>query len=250
MDTDDANAAVRLQKFLSEAGKCSRRQGEAWIAEGRVDVNGETAHLGQKIDPEHDKVYVDGRRVQYAPQKLETIVLAMNKPRGVLCTNADPHGGQTVFDLVPPEWMGGRLFCAGRLDKDSEGLVILTNNGELNQRLTHPSNGVIKRYRVRIHRTFEPEDIPKMLRGVTREGERLSARKVIPSPGNNEEARHRLEIHLNQGRKREIRRLLEAFGYLVERLERVQIGRFELKRLPRGAVRPLSQKEVGLLLVN
>lgn len=241
---------LRLQKFLAEAGKCSRREGEAWIAEGRVEVNGETATLGQKIDPERDRVVVDGRRVQYRPDRQERIVLALNKPRGVLCTHSDPFGGRTVFDLVPPEWMRGRLFCAGRLDKDSEGLVILTNDGPLNQRLTHPSGEVIKRYRVRIHRPFEPQDIPKLRRGVTREGERLSALKIIPAPGKDQEAQHRLEIHLNQGRKREIRRLLEAFGYLVERLERVQIGRFELKRLPRGAVRPLSQKEVGLLLIN
>ncbi len=240
---------VRVQKFLADLGRCSRRLGEAWIREGRVEVNGVTATLGQKINPTRDVVTVDGRRIQFRAAPA-TLVLAMNKPKGIICTHDDPLGGRTIFDLLPAEFAEGRLLCCGRLDKDSEGLVILTNDGALNQRLTHPSNGVVKRYRVRVHRPFEREDIPKMLRGVTREGEHLFALKVIPAHGFGVEAKHRIEIHLQQGRKREIRRLLEALGYFVDRLERVQIGKFELKRLPPGAVRPLSQKEIAMLLKN
>jgi len=241
----DDDGPIRLQKYIAEAGVASRRQAEALIAEGRVSVDGAPATIGQKIDPRTQRVVVDGRTVRPS-QKQRRLVLAMNKPKGYICSNRDPYNPQTVFDLLPPDLQRERLFCAGRLDKDSQGLVILTNDGDLANRITHPSNGIVKRYRVRVHRAFDPAAIPKMLRGITREGERLYAKKVIPATAG-PEAEYRLEVHLVQGRKREIRRLLEAFGYFVKKLERVQIGRLELKRLPTGSHRRLSDADVRLM---
>lgn len=235
-------SAVRLQKFLAANGLCSRRQAEVYIQEGRVTVNGRVAELGQRIDPQKDQVVFDGKRVNSArePRKL---VLMMNKPKGVLCTNHDPHHHLTVFSLLPKDLQNTRLFCAGRLDKDSEGMVILTNDGELAHRITHPSGGVVKRYHVTLNRDFNPEVIPAMLKGVMHEGELLYAKKIIPAT-KGPDFRRRLEIHLEQGRKREIRRLMEVFGFYVKKLKRYQMGKLVLKGLAPGAIRALKPFEI------
>lgn len=236
-------APMRLQKFMAEAGIASRRKSEEMIREGRVELNGQLAEIGQRVRPE-DKVQIDGRTVRLP--KTESLTLIMNKPKGVLCTNFDPHDGQTVFTLLPEELQNERLFCAGRLDKDSEGMLILTNDGDLANRITHPSGGVVKRYRVMLNRPLDGVVIPKMLQGVTREGELLFALKVIPAPlGPDKEKR--CEVHLQQGRKREIRRIFEAFGYRVKKLKRIQMGKLVMKKLPPGAARPLTRKELELL---
>lgn len=247
MDNDFPQELIRVQKFLAEAGVDSRRGCDALVAEGRVTVNDEVAVPGTRVAPERDRVTVDGHRIQNKIMRsAKRLVLMMNKPKGVLCTHGDPHGGRTIYELLPSIWQEQRLLCAGRLDKDSEGMVILTNDGDLVQQISHPSGGVIKRYRVQVHRPFNSELIPRLLRGVTREGERLYAHKVIPCPGGPESAT-RLEIHLQQGRKREIRRLLEAFGYFVKKLRRVQMGALELKHLAPGRARELKPYEVKRL---
>jgi len=171
-------------------------------------------------------------------------VLMMNKPKGYLCTNRDDFGGQTVFELVPPPWNKLRLFCVGRLDKDSEGLLLLTNDGELANRVMHPSGGVMKRYEVQVNRPFDVTLIPRLLKGVKDEDEFLRFRKVMLAEG----APDRLEIHLDQGRKREIRRLLEIFGFHVKRLRRFQVGELVLRRMPEGDCRLLSQKEIAMIV--
>ena len=232
---------VRIQKYLSEAGVCSRREAERLVAEGRVTVNGVAAKVGHPVRPGEDVVKV-GRKVVGAPAR--KIVLLMNKPRGYLCTNKDEFGGQTVFELVPPPWDKLRLFCVGRLDKDSEGLLLLTNDGELANRIMHPSGGILKRYEVQVNRPFDRDLIPRLLKGVKDEEDFLRFRKVLPS----EESPDRLEIHLDQGRKREIRRLLEIFGFHVKRLRRFQVGGLVLRRMPEGDCRLLSQKEVAMIL--
>lgn len=238
---------VRLQKFLADQGLCSRREAEEWITEGRLTVNGKTAVLGQKVDPFKDHVKL-GRRL-LRPLPLEPLVLAMHKPKGLLCSNEDPHHSETVFDLLPKEYRKRRLFCAGRLDKDSEGLLILTNDGDLSHRLTHPSSGVIKRYRIVLNRAFDQTLIPVMLRGIEDDGEKLYAHKIIPDKvGAEKECR--LEVHLAQGRKREIRRLFEKFGFFVKRLRRVQIGAYRLQGIPPGSVRKLGEKEIDLLFTD
>lgn len=237
------DAPVRLQKFIADAGLCSRRAAEDMIRECRVTVNDEPAAIGMSVVP-GDRVRVDGITVGRKPPP--KLTLMMNKPKGVLCTNHDPHHVQTVFSLLPDDLLKARLFCAGRLDKDSEGMVILTNDGDLANRITHPSGGVIKRYRVMLNRPLDTSIIPRILKGVTREGELLYALKVIPAPaGPDKELR--CEVHLQQGRKREIRRLFEAFGYHVKKLRRFQMGQLELKNLAPGMARPLKPKEIESL---
>lgn len=232
--------SVRVQKFLADQGVASRRQGEVMIEEGRVTVNGKPAELGMKVDPEKDVVMADGKRI--SPQRRKSIVLAMHKPRGYLCSNRDPHHEETVFNLLPPPFVKERLFCAGRLDKESEGLLILTNDGALANRLTHPANRVVKRYRVTLDRPFEERHIRNLLEGITWEGERLRVEKVVPDKSGVEITR--LELHLEHGKKREIRRLLIALGYGVKRLQRFQIGKLKLRGIAKGRVKALARDEV------
>lgn len=240
-----AEKPVRVQKVIADRGLASRREAEAWIAEGRVTVNGHPVSLGDKCFPGKDLVAVDGNVLPR--RKPEKIVLAMNKPRGILCTNQDPHGGKTVFDLLPPDLSTQRLFCVGRLDKESEGLLLLTNDGRLRQELTHPSYNVRKQYLVDIDRPLARADIPKLIRGIQWEGEPLSVDKVFPVKSRAKENWRHLEVTLHHGKKREIRRLFYAFGYEVKKLKRVQIGEFQLKGIPRGAFRILGSKQIRLL---
>jgi len=240
----DFKESIRLQKYIADHGICSRRQAEALIEEGRVQVNGELAHLGQKVVPGVDRVNVRGRNLGGGVKK--DIVLALNKPKGYISSNSDPYHDKTVFDLVPPPWNRERLFCAGRLDKDSDGLLIITNNGDLAQRLTHPSTEVIKRYKVTLSRPFHEAHIRIMLNGVMVDGERLKAEKVIPmKKGPN--ADRVIEVHLGHGKKREIRRMVEALGYYVKRLQRFQIGSLRMRGIASGRVRQLNKKEIDLL---
>lgn len=234
----------RLQKVIANRGLASRREAENWIEEGRVRVNGVVARLGDKCLPGQDQVEVDGAPLpRQAPPRL---VLAMNKPRGILCTNDDPHGGRTVFDLLPPEMRELKLFCVGRLDKDSEGLLLVTNDGKLRQELTHPSYQVVKKYAVEIDRPLEEKDVKRLLRGVEWEGERLSVDKVFPFGSRSRRNWKKLEVTLQHGRKREIRRLFYAFGYKVKRLQRFQIGHYQLKGIPRGQFKRLDKRETRL----
>ncbi|MFW6353342.1 MAG: pseudouridine synthase [Verrucomicrobiota bacterium] len=235
---------VRLQKFVAEQGLASRRQAEVLIEEGRLTINGQPAQLGAKVIPGEDEVRLDGKLVR-ASRGLKTLVLAMHKPPGYLCSNRDPHEKKTIFTLLPPSFAKERLFCAGRLDKESEGLLILTNDGALTQKLTHPSHRVTKRYRVTLDRDYDEKHTRRLLDGISWEGERLKVEKVIPLTRGKE--RRQLELHMQHGKKREIRRLLFACGYGVNRLVRFQIGRLELRGLSKGRVRVLQEEEIGRL---
>ncbi|MGF1449039.1 MAG: pseudouridine synthase [Opitutales bacterium] len=235
---------VRIHKFMADNGLCSRREAERRIADGRVKVNGKPAAIGQKIDPRRDRIKMDDRSIA-PPRAARQITLVLNKPKGFLCSNSDPYHQRTVFDLVPPPFRDDRLFCAGRLDKDSEGLLVLTNNGDLANRLTHPSAGVVKRYRVHLHKPFDRQHIARMLQGIRVEGAFFQALKVIPATRGPDPER-RLEIHLDHGKKREIRQMLLALGYHVKKLQRFQIGAFVLKGLGPGQSRPVSEREMGL----
>lgn len=236
-------SSLRLQKFLADQGIASRRQAEKLIEEGRVTVNGHTAELGQKITPGKDRVALDESPI--AQTRSKAVVLAIHKPRGYLSSNKDPHHPRTIFDLVPPPWNAERLFCAGRLDKDSEGLLILTNDGAMAQKLTHPSHRVIKRYLVALDRSFEERHTRNLLDGIVWEGERLKVEKVIPKKRGGD-LRH-LEVHLQHGKKREIRRLFHALGYEVNRLQRFQIGSLHVRGLGVGKCKPLSPTEIKQL---
>ncbi len=234
---------MRIHKFLAQAGICSRREAERLVSEGLVTINGKVAGTGQPVDPSVDVVRYRGREVKSVSRN---VVLMMNKPRGFLCTNVDTHGGHTVFEMVPPEYNALRLFCVGRLDKDSEGLLLLTNDGALANKVMHPSGGVIKKYEVHLNRDYDPKLTPKLLKGAMEEGELLKFKKVIRSPDDPKQ----LEIHLDQGRKREIRRLFEIFGFHVKILKRFQIGSLVLRKMPLGDCRPLSRKEIDQIFEN
>lgn len=240
------NPEIRLQKIIADRGLASRRAAEEWIRDGLVKVNGQVAELGQKADPRRDRITVKGKMLTMGDLESK-ITLMMYKPKGVICSNEDPFHSQTVFEMLPPSYRKNRLFCAGRLDKDSEGLVILTNDGDLAQRIMHPSFTVIKRYRVEVHKPFDKALTPKLLEGRTVEGEHLRFEKVIYGQDSGPKSEKRLEIHLNHGKKREIRRLLESFGYHVKTLHRFQIGRLVLKGLPMGECRQLKNKEIDSL---
>lgn len=235
---------IRLQKIIAESGLASRREAEEWIKEGLVTVNGHTATLGQKADPLQDSIKVNGKIIPKV--NLKKIVLLMNKPRGVLCSHSDPFHSKTIFNYLPKNYSKIKLLYAGRLDKESEGMLILTNDGQLAQSITHPKYKIIKRYQVTLSKPFELKLIPKLLKGINLEGEHLYFTKIIPATiGEKKELN--VEVHLEQGRKREIRRLFEAFGYFVERLKRFQIGSLTMKGLRAGESKELSPKELDLI---
>lgn len=240
-----AEKPVRIQKAIADRGLASRREAEQWIQEARVTVNGEIASLGDKCLPEVDEITIDGRPLtRKTPPK---VIIAMNKPKGFVCTNDDPHAPKTVFELLPPELRTMRLFCVGRLDKESEGLLLLTNDGSLQQQLAHPSYNVQKRYHVELNKPLREGDVRKLIRGIKWEGEHLSIGKVSPLKSRSGESWKSLEVVLSHGKKREIRRLFYAFGYDVKKLRRVQIGQFKLKGIPRGHIRTLGKREIQLL---
>jgi 23S rRNA pseudouridine2605 synthase len=239
---------IRLQKFLAEAGVCSRRAAEVMISAGEVWVNSRQAELGQRVDPAIDKVTVRGKSVRALPQPLLTF--AMNKPSGLVCSNDDPHNPDTIFDLLPRELRKFRFFCAGRLDKDSEGLLIITTDGALAHRLMHPSNVVVKRYHVRLEEPFPHARMRLLIRGLTIEGERLKVERaalVNPRPDHTSQD---LDVWMHHGKKREIRQLFLALGYSVKRLRRYQIGAFPLRGIPLRGAKQLSTKEIQQLFAT
>ncbi|RMF80586.1 MAG: rRNA pseudouridine synthase [Planctomycetota bacterium] len=236
----ESGATVRIQKFLSDAGVASRRHAEELVRSGRVLVNDTIVdELPVFVDPQHDRVIVDGRRVR--PQRHEYFIL--HKPRGFVCTNRDPGGRRRVIDLLPR--ISARVFPVGRLDLDSSGLLILTNDGELAQQIAHPRYGLPKVYHVEVRGAAPPDIAEKLEAGVHRaEGKaRASGARVL----HRSRERTVLTLTLREGRNRMVRRLLAKLGHPVRRLKRVRIGPIELKRLPEGACRRLSLKEVDLL---
>jgi 23S rRNA pseudouridine2605 synthase len=232
---------VRLQKFLAEAGVASRRAGEQMMLAGRVAVNGAPAQeLGIKIDPVHDRVTVDGKPIR-AKRKL---YLALNKPRGLVCSRRDEFDRPTIYELLPKEW--GHLHSVGRLDYNSEGLLFLTNDGEFSLHLTHPRYGVRKKYVATVEGRVDGEMLGRFVRGVYYQGERLKAEKArAVSAGN---AQSVVELELAEGKYREVRRLFEAEGKSVKRLQRVQIGKIKLGELKPGKWRTLTEPEIKSLL--
>lgn len=238
----------RLQKIIAGAGLGSRRQAESWITDGEVCVNGRIAVPGQKADPAVDTIAVRGKVLKpQAPfDGKSRAVFILNKPKGYICSHADPHHQQTIYDILPRTLRKHRLFSAGRLDKSSEGLIVLTNDGDLANRLAHPANGIRKIYHANLGRAIDKNVLPKLVRGRELDGEFLHFDKVLPLSRKGNTLK-RLEIHIGHGKKREIRRLLESFGHRVERLRRVQIGGLKVRGMPIGAIKELNEKEIGLL---
>lgn len=229
----------RLQKVLAAAGLGSRRSCEDLIAEGRVTVDGEIAELGRRIDPRSAEVRVDGERVNVNP---ELIYVMLNKPRGYVTTADDPHGRPTVLDLVN---VRQRIFPVGRLDMDTEGLLLLTNDGDLAHALMHPSFGVERTYVAKVNGRPSRRQLGELTQGVELEDGVAAAHSArIVGEGHGKAI---LEIVLTEGRKREIRRMLAAVGFPVERLARVAYDGVELGELRQGNWRPLRPPEVGKL---
>lgn len=235
--TDDDGE--RLQKVLAAAGIGSRRDCEQLITEGRVEVDREiVSELGTRVNPDEQEVRVDGVPLR-SPRK---VCYALNKPVGVVCTNNDPSGRTRVVDLIQTH---ERLYTIGRLDRSSEGLILVTNDGDLANRLTHPRYGVEKRYRVRVAGHPTPELLRKLEAGVhlsdgfAQMGSARIKKRL--------RAATELEIVLNEGRNREIRRLLARFGHKVLQLKRIAIGFIRLGDIPSGAYRQLTAVEVKKL---
>ncbi len=231
---------IRLQKYLSDAGIASRREAEARIAEGRVTVNGRPAFLGQSIDPERDRVALDGETVR-PPRK--RVYLLLHKPRGTMSTTSDPKGRPTVYALLPP--LDVKVHSAGRLDFQTEGLLIFSNDGDFTRRLTHPSAGVERVYEVKVQGRL-PDWVPaRLLNGVTLDDGRARVARIerLRMAQTNEW----LEVVLTEGRYREVRRIFQAVGCNVLKLKRVRFGTVSLGRLPIGATRELTEAEVEAL---
>ena len=232
---------VRLQKFLSEAGVASRREGEKLILAGRVTVDGQVVRLlGTKVDRAKNEVALDGRPLKPLAKRF----VALNKPPKILCTRRDTHERRTVFDLLPADW--GHLYTIGRLDADSEGLILLTNDGEFCQRVAHPSHGLLKTYRVTLAKRLEPEMLERLTIGLRDKGEFLKARRARLLSTNN--TRSEAELVLAEGRNREVRRMFKALGFRVLRLQRVAVGPVKLGELPSGKWRVLSRAEIASCL--
>ncbi|HEU0016126.1 MAG TPA: pseudouridine synthase [Longimicrobium sp.] len=229
---------VRLQAFLARSGVSSRRAAEELIAAGRVWVNGETVTApGTRVVPGHDRVEVDGEEVHVAP----VTWLALHKPKGYVTTRDDPYGRLTVYELIPERFHG--LFHVGRLDRDSEGLLLLTNDGETANRLLHPSHGITKEYEVDAQGRLTNEDIHQLQDGVELEDGMARAESVkllSPLAG----GMFRARMVLREGKKREVRRMMEAVGHKVVRLVRKRFGPIELAELPEGKWRVLSEAEL------
>lgn len=234
-------SAVRLQKVLAAAGLGSRRHCEELISAGRVEVDGTVVReLGSRVDPEQATILVDGRRIATHPDR---VYLALHKPVGVLSTMSDPQGRPTLSDLLGPT--NGRLFHVGRLDVDTEGLLLLTNDGELANRLTHPRYGVPKTYLADVVGPI-PRDLGRRLRAglVLDDGPaRVDTFRVVDGVGK----RMLVEVVLHEGRNHLVRRLLAAAGHPVHRLVRTAVGPVRLGEMGPGRARPLTPREVGEL---
>jgi 23S rRNA pseudouridine2605 synthase len=232
---------VRLQKYLAEAGIASRRRCEQLIEDGQVSVNGQPSRvLGTKIDPERDSVTVGGK-----PVSLERkVYIALHKPAGYVCTNHDTHGRQRAVDLLPRSLP--RLYSVGRLDKDTEGLLFLTNDGTFSLRLTHPRYKMRKTYWMEVEGELKKAEIARLLKGVRSDGELLHADEIFQVRAQGPDTE--LRLVLSEGKKRQIRRMMAAVGHPVKRLVRLAVGPVELGNLALSQWRHLSHEEVEKLV--
>lgn len=243
----------RLQKILARAGIASRRKAEELIRDGLVTINGRIAGIGDKADPERDAIKVDGKRVQ--PNR-EHHYLLLNKPKGVMSTVSDPQERPTVMDFVPPA-LRKALVPVGRLDFHTEGLLLLTDDGEFAQRIAHPRYGSTKTYEVKVKGTPTEGQLERLRSGILIEGRRTAPAKITPrNPFKPAGSRRRGEpesenswwiVELTEGRTRQIREMFSHVGHPVQKLRRVAIGPLRDPHLPLGALRELTEQEVRKL---
>lgn len=231
---------MRINKFLAENGIASRRHADEMIAAGRVKINGETASLGSDVG-EEDEVAIDGQPLVRAEKKLEYYL--MNKPKGVLSTVSDDRGRKTVMSLLPAD--AGRVFPVGRLDYATEGLLLLTNDGELSYRLTSPKNEIPKTYLARIEGTMTEKDLNRIRSGIELDG--VLTKKCRAHIVETNKSYTKVHITITEGKNRQVRRMFEAIGRNVDFLKRIRIGNLTLSGLDRGAVRKLTDEEIFYL---
>lgn len=237
--TDDR---IRLQKYLSQCGIASRRKAEELILAGKVKVNGRPAQLGDKINPRKDSVTVSGKK---AVGQKNNYYIMLHKPRGFITTMVDEHGRKCVAKLV--EDVGARVYPVGRLDKDSEGLLLMTNDGEFANAMTHPSKHISKTYRVTVRPDVEEEQLDQIRTGIKIDGKVTAPVdvKILEK----QEGRVVLEMILREGRNRQIRKMCESLGLEVARLKRTAVGTIKLGMLAQGKWRELTDDEVHKLMV-
>jgi 23S rRNA pseudouridine2605 synthase len=233
----------RLQKILSQAGIASRRASEQMMLDGRVTVNGTTVReLGTKADPARDDIRVDGSRVKISEHHR---YILLNKPRGYVTTRSDPERRKTVIDLL--RGVKEYVYPVGRLDYESEGLLLLMNDGDLAARLTHPSHGVVRVYEAQVLGIPDAHDLDRLQRGMVIDGRRMRASDVAMLPMTRDATGATLVITLREGRNRQVRNMCEAIGHPVDHLKRVAIGPLRDSRLKVGYWRDLSEEEVARL---
>lgn len=238
-----ANNEVRLQKFMAEQGVASRRKSEDLIRSGKVKVNGHIAEIGMKINPRKDLVTVGKQKLTNVKNR-KMVYIMLNKPRGYVTTVSDELGRKTVMDLLPD--FGCRIYPVGRLDKDSEGLLLLTNDGSFTNCMTHPSHEYAKVYRVTVRPAVNDEILFNLRNGIEIDGRKTAPCEVTVLT--EEENRVVLEFILHEGRNRQIRKMCESQGLEVARLKRISIGPIKLGMLKQGDYRELSEQDVKKLL--
>ena len=228
---------MRINKFLAEKGIASRRHADEMVSAGRVKINGTVATLGANVE-DGDEVMLDDVLVGKEETVLQYFI--MNKPKGVVCTVSDDRGRKTVMDYLPQT--NARIFPVGRLDYETEGLLILTNDGDLAFRLTHPMNEVPKTYMARIEGTMTEKDLNRIRSGIELDG--VMTKKCKAHIVETNKAYTKVHITITEGKNRQVRRMFEAIGRTVEFLKRVSVGKLKLTGLDRGEVRPLTEQEV------
>lgn len=231
---------MRINKFLADKGIASRRHADEIISAGRVKINGVTATLGASVE-ETDEVTLDGQPIAQTEKKEEYYI--MNKPKGVVCTVSDDRGRKTVMDLLP-EWVG-RVFPVGRLDYATEGLLILTNDGDMAFRLTHPKTEIPKTYMAKIEGTLTEKDLNPIRSGIELDG--VLTKKCKAHIVETNKTYTKVHVTITEGKNRQVRRMFEAIGKNVELLKRVSIGQLKLSGLDRGQLRPLTVEEIAYL---
>ena len=232
--------SLRLQKYISECGYASRRKAEELIASGRVKVNGKIASIGDKINPKNDKVYINGKRIV---NEKKLVYIMLNKPRGFVTTMSDELGRKCVAQLT--ENCETRVYPVGRLDRDSEGLLIMTNDGEFANRIMHPSTHISKTYRVTVRGKATDDQIDRLAALSLIDDEKITPPDVRILA--REDERTVLQIVIYEGKNRQIRRMCDSVGLEVIRLKRTHIGKVKLGMLKTGDWRPLSEKEIKYL---
>lgn len=241
---------IRLHKFIANCGYTSRRRAELLIQAGRVSVNGDVVTtLGRTIDPARDRVVINGDEV--TPP--ERVTILFNKPADVITSTHDTHDRLTVMDLLPRRFRELGVYPVGRLDLNTEGLLLMTNDGDMHHRIAHPSHEIEKEYVAIVEGTPSTRVLGRFESGIVIEGRKTAPARLLssePVPAGPGQARTRVTVALREGRKRQVRRMFEALGHPVVRLERVRVGQLDLGGLPRGEWRELSPADIGRIFAD